>query len=114
MGGGLHSLLRPLRLLQQLVGVQQHLGPKGLPGALPGVQLHAVGQRPCDEGGDEHDGEGHGVFRLVGMEAELGVDEEPIEQQDAEQRPHHAVDGADGDYGDDQNPQDEDGDDVGF
>ena len=113
VGGDADDLLLAARLLQELVGVEEDLGAERLMGGAASVLLQAVGQRPRDEGGDEHDAEGDHVFRFVGVEAEFGFDEEVVEQQHAQQGADAAEHGAHRHHGDDEHPQDEHRDDVG-
>ena len=114
VGGDADDLLLAARLLQELVSVEEDLGAERLMGGAASVLLQAVGQRPRDEGGDQHDAEGDHILRFIGVEAELGFDKEPVEEEHAEQRADDAEHGAYRDHGDDEHAQDEHRDDVGF
>ena len=113
-GGDPYDFVRRFRLLQKLVRVEQDLCPECFPGGVPCVPLHPVGQSSGDQGRDQHDGESHRVFRLICMEAEFGIDKEPVEQQDACEGTQRSEERAYGNDGDHQDPEDENGDDVRF
>ena len=113
LGGG-HGQdgLGVLRLLQLPAGLQQHLGPVGLTGALDRLPLDAGGQGAAQQGHHEHDGEGCEIAGIA-HQSEIGVGKEEIKYQHGEQGGHQAVCAPCGHHSDSQHPQDIDHDHVG-
>ena len=91
-GGDVQDVAVILGLLQQLIGIEQHLGAIGCLGGDLRVILQLGSQRAGDDGGDEHHAEGDGIARAIGVQGEAGLGMEIVEQHHT----HHRTDGAAG------------------
>ena len=112
--GDTDHIVRTLRFLEQLVRIKEDLGAESLAGGLPRIFLKVIGERPCDQGRDQHDDKCHRIFRLIGVEAELRLNEEPVEQQHGCERTEGAVNRIHRKHSDDQDSEDKDSDDIRF